>query len=399
MRKFLLLAVLVLGGCTMHMEAETSSPLKPGAAQVQRGAPGSAEAALAPYYARLKGPMPYAGNGPALPAADTVLTHIDFGSCNATFKPIPILSTIAEDKPQLFLYLGDNVYGDAKRGNAALPELRQTYDQLSIDDDFRKLRTSVPFMETWDDHDFGLNDAGGDFAFKQFSQELYRYFWGIPADDPRRSHDGVYYAKTFGVDGKRVQIIMLDTRFFRSGRLEPTDEYGAPGKERYLPSYDPDMTMLGDAQWKWFAEELQKPADIRFVVTSIQALAIDHGWEAWKEMMPQRDKLFEVIRDSKQNGVMLLSGDRHIAAFYKKTGETDYPLYEFTSSALNMSFTDNATEMDSLQLVKAYGPNNFGTILIDWDEHKVTWQIRDEEGRVQRELNIPFSDIGKQAAK
>ena len=75
------------------------------------------------------------------------------------------------------------------------------------------------------------------------------------------------------------------TRFFRSA-LKPTDDFGKPGKERYLPDDDPEKTMLGDAQWAWLWEELQKPADLRLLVSSVQVVSEGHGWEAWKMLPP-----------------------------------------------------------------------------------------------------------------
>ncbi len=58
--------------------------------------------------------------------------------------------------------------------------------------------------------------------------------------------------------GMRVQVILLDMRWFRSP-LKITDQRGAPGKERYLPDPDPTKTMLGETQWAWLADELRKP--------------------------------------------------------------------------------------------------------------------------------------------
>lgn len=55
---------------------------------------------------------------------------------------------------------------------------------------------------------------------------------------------GTYYERSFGPEGQRVQVIMLDTRFFRSA-LTPTDQWNARGRERYIPSEDPKQDMLG----------------------------------------------------------------------------------------------------------------------------------------------------------
>ncbi len=41
-------------------------------------------------------------------------------------------------------------------------------------------------------------------------------FFEVPADDIRRQREGVYWSQVFGPAGKRVQVILLDTRYFRS---------------------------------------------------------------------------------------------------------------------------------------------------------------------------------------
>src|SRR5437764_633783 len=85
----------------------------------------------------------------------------------------------------------------------------------------------------------------------------------IPELAPRRTRAGVYHALVLGPPGRRTQIILLDTRYFRS----PLRPDGGGG---YLPQHDPGATMLGEVQWKWFAEQLRVPADLRLVVSSIQ---------------------------------------------------------------------------------------------------------------------------------
>ena len=77
---------------------------------------------------------------------------------------------------------------------------------------------TCPILATWDDHDLGANDAGGDYPKKDESQKIFLDFFGDPADSPRRHRPGVYDAKVFGPEGKRVQVILLDTRYFRSSR-------------------------------------------------------------------------------------------------------------------------------------------------------------------------------------
>src|SRR5260370_9184452 len=96
--------------------------------------------------------------------------------------------------------------------------------------------------------------------------------------------------------------------------------------------------MLGPVQWAWVAGELRKPAEIRLIVSSTQVLAEGHGWERWGNMPLERQKLLDTIRDSGAKGVVLLSGDRHVGALYHETPRGHCPLYELTSSALDMAY-------------------------------------------------------------
>lgn len=314
-------------------------------------------------------------SGPAaaieLPA-DTVLQRIAFGSCADQNRPQPFWSPILAFKPQLFLMIGDNVYGDVSSG--ALTELRAAYDRLAAIDGFRRLRANVPVLATWDDHDYGANDAGADFPYRAGVTRLFREFWGVPASD----RDGIYDAHMFGPPGRRLQVILLDTRSFRS-ELRPTDRRGAPGKERYLPDPDPAKTMLGAAQWAWLEQQLRQPADLRLIVSSIQVLADGHGYERWGNLPTERRRLIDLIGATRANGVVFVSGDRHIGALYLRIDGAPYPLYEITSSSLNRP-VGASSEVGPHQLGPVYAKENFGVIEIDWQNGGVTLALRDNRG-------------------
>ena len=124
--------------------------------------------------------------------AHTVLTKIAVGSCSNQRVPIPTLRHAVAQRPDLFLYIGDNVYGDAISGDERLPELRESYDTLAHNADFQALRDAVPVLSVWDDHDYGLDDGGADFAAKDTSKQLFLDFWHVPPGDERRRHDGLY---------------------------------------------------------------------------------------------------------------------------------------------------------------------------------------------------------------
>ncbi len=359
-------------------------------------APKSAEDALEPYYRSLPDDFfPHAPKGPVLPAADTVLTRILVGSCLDEEKgESTTLRTIAAQQADLFLMIGDNVYGD-KDGPAninnqpELDELRASFRDLAAREDFKAVRAKFPMMVAWDDHDYGANDAGRGFVFKRLAERIHERFWGLDDKDVG-AYPGTYYARTFGPEGQRTQVIVLDTRFFRSN-LTPTDEWNKKGKERYIPSADPEQDMLGNDQWTWLENRLQDPADVRLIVSSIQVLTTDgHGFEAWSTLPKEQARLYNLVRETEAKGVVFVSGDRHTAFLYKDEAALPYPAFELTASSMNLSFAETTTEMDKAQLGEGYPPENFGAIGIDWAAGTVSLEVKSNTGETVRQATTSF---------
>ena len=359
-------------------------------------APKSAEDALEPYYRSLPDDFfPHAPKGPVLPAADTVLTRILVGSCLDEEKgDSATLRTIAAQQADLFLMVGDNVYGD-KDGPAninnqpELDELRASFRDLAAREDFKAVRAKFPMMVAWDDHDYGANDAGRGFVFKRLAERIHERFWGLDDKDVG-AYPGTYYARTFGPEGQRTQVIVLDTRFFRSN-LTPTDEWNKKGKERYIPSTDPEQDMLGNDQWTWLENRLQDPADVRLIVSSIQVLTTDgHGFEAWSTLPKEQARLYNLVRETEAKGVVFVSGDRHTAFLYKDEAALPYPAYELTASSMNVSFAETTTEMDKAQIGEGYPPENFGAIGIDWAAGTVNLEVKSNTGETVRQATTSF---------
>jgi alkaline phosphatase D len=325
-----------------------------------------------------------------------LITRIAFGSCAAQERPQPIWAAVRAYRPHLFIFAGDNVYGDYRDGKEVpreeqLDGLRHAYALAARIPGLTALRDNVLHLAVWDDHDYGRNDAGAELEFKRESQQLFLDFWKVPADDPRRTREGVYHAQIFGLPDQRVQVILLDTRYFRSA-LKPTDQRDAPGRERFLPDDDPAKTMLGDAQWAWLAEQLRQPADLRLVVSSIQVVAEGHGWERWGNFPRERRRLYDLIRDTGANGVIFLSGDRHIGALYRDGSGAPYPMIDLTSSGLNLAFPGNR-ESGPNRIGGVYGAVNFGTVDIDWWEESVTLALRSLNGEPVRKLTVRFEEL------
>lgn len=330
-------------------------------------------------------------------ALPRTLNRIAFGSCLSEKEDQSIWTTLAAENPDAFIFMGDNIYGDAYRSDPlfsdpTMPKMRSSYNKLAQSTPFANFRAQVPVMPIWDDHDYGANDGGADYLFKDQAKELFLDAWAIPQNDVRRKRDGVYTSQIIGDAGQRVQVIMLDTRSFRT-YLQATDKRNAPGKERYVPLESGAGTMLGDAQWNWLQGELEKPADLRLLVSTIQVIADGHGWEAWRTMPAEREKLYSMITETGANDVVLLSGDRHAGAFYKREGVAPYTLNEFTSSSLNLPASKWRAESGETRIED--GPYRTTTMQFDvnYGVMDIDWEARQAKVRLVSPGNDSFMEM------
>lgn len=337
-------------------------------------------------------------------AEDKPLARIAFGSCAKQDKPQPIWESVIATDPQLFLFLGDNIYGDT----TDMSVLKAKYDLLGQQPGYQKLKQLCPVLATWDDHDYGVNDGGADYPKKKESQQIFLNFFGAAENDPRRTREGVYSAHIFGPPGKRTQIILLDERYFRSP-LKTGFKPGEPGdgyRGKYLPNTDADATMLGEVQWRWLEEQLKVPAELRLIGSSLQLIPDEHGSEAWSNFPRDRKRLFRLLRETKANGVIVLSGDRHLAEVARLPAEhpdgIGYPLYEVTSSSLNAPSGNItkagirfANEINSYRMGLTFFDVNFGNVMIDWEKPDpiVRVQVRDEAGAVVLQQRVTLSQL------
>ena len=320
------------------------------------------------------------------------ISRIAFGSCAHQDQPQPIWDAVVGTEPELFLFIGDNIYGDTED----MGVLRKKWDLLSAQSGYQKLKATCPVLATWDDHDFGANDSGTEYPMKRESQQLFLDFFDEPSGTARRQQEGVYDAKVFGPERQRVQIILLDTRYHRS-TLAKRDERPEPGEGDNGPfgrRLDPTATMLGAAQWQWLEEQLQVPAELRIVASSIQFLPDGHHWEKWGNLPLERQRMFEVIRKTGATGVIFISGDRHSAEISVENSEVGYPLIDVTSSSLNRPSSWH-TEPNALRVGTKYVQENFGTILIDWTtkDPVIRCQVRDIGGKVVLQHRVAVSKL------
>ena len=322
---------------------------------------------------------------------ETVLSRIAFGSCGHQDHDQPVLNTVVAKKPDLFIYLGDNIYGDTKD----MEVLKAKYNKLGSKKEFQNLRANVPTLSVWDDHDYGWNDAGKEYEFKGRSKDVFMEFWNVSANSLRREHPGIYGSHYFTDKNRTVQIILLDTRTFRDllKRNPGNLPEGSTFKNAYQPDPVPEKTLLGEQQWKWLLAELKKPADLRVICSSIQFGHEYNGHESWTNLPLEQQKMVQTIRDAKANGVVFISGDVHWGEISKREFEGVYPLYDVTASGLTMDWHN--TEPNKFRVGEVWRKNHFGMIEIDWsaEDPEVNMQIIDVDGEVRNSHSVPLSGL------
>ncbi|HET7727664.1 MAG TPA: alkaline phosphatase D family protein [Candidatus Limnocylindrales bacterium] len=266
------------------------------------------------------------------------------------------LEDVAALEPDVMVWLGDNVYADRMAVLGDIQGMRGLYRQLGENERFRAIARDAEVMATWDDHDYGRNDAGAEWVFKDAARREFLDFWGDGAADARAHQPGVYSSQTYGFGHQSVQIILLDNRYNR-------DPYGD----------ESDRTILGAEQWLWLRERLQEPATIRIIGSGIQVVNDYSQWESWGDMPAERERLYELIRELDVPGVILVSGDMHHAELSRHPNDAaafGYPTYDLTASGLDQQ------EAEELPNPSRIGPilntdRKFGSVVIEWDEDPV----------------------------
>lgn len=313
---------------------------------------------------------------PAQVSAQTAQTAarpmlLAFGSCLRQQAPQPVWNTLHTLAPDALVLGGDNVYSDT--GSYLLrPEparIAKAYAELAANPEWAALRARLPLYATWDDHDYGRNDAGAEYPHKVASKGFFMEFFRVPADAAMRSRDGVYDAHWLAHDGRRIQLLLLDTRSFRSPLVSAPPDAACP-RMRWGRNEAPDATLLGAAQWAWLAGRLAEPADLHLVVSSIQVIPDAHCYEKWANFPRERERLLSML-DGASAPVLILSGDRHLGEISRLPANAarHWPLLELTSSGLNSArVSTDAPEPNAYRALPTnVREDNFATIGIAWD--------------------------------
>lgn len=279
---------------------------------------------------------------------DTLI--IAFGSCNDEDKDQPLWNDIMQDQPDLWIWLGDNIYGDTDD----MKVMAKKYSKQNNNPAYKKLVQQTRINGVWDDHDYGVNDGGKEYAQKAASQQLLLDFLNVPNDDPRRQREGTYSAEQLVCGSQKVKIFYLDTRYFRDAISRPTGTY--------LPNFE--GTMLGLDQWAWLEEEFRNSdADLHVLVSSIQVIAEDHKWEKWSNFPNERKRLLDLLAKYNNEKTIILSGDRHVAEI-SRLKWNGVSIVDVTSSSLTNKISKKRPEFNQHRIpgTDLEFENNYGVL-------------------------------------
>ena len=207
---------------------------------------------------------------------------------------------------------------------------------------------------------------------------MFLNFWNVDENDPRNYREGLYFKKVKNIDGAEIEIIALDTRYFRS-KLNGK-------KNAYKPDINPQATILGKDQWDWFQSSItNSTAKAIIILSSIQVLATDHPYEKWANFPLERSKLISLLSEAAQDKVIIVvSGDRHRSGIYQNKD-----FIEITASSLNKAASQNI-ETDPLLVGETYPIKNYGILDIRPSSNEITVSLFDQDGS---RLNSKTIDI------
>ncbi len=234
-----------------------------------------------------------------------------------------MMEVLAQAKPDAMLWLGDNTYTREADWNTRTGILHRYSHTRSLPQ-LQPLLASTHHYATWDDHDYGPNDADRSYWGKAMTSEIFSAFF--PSMNTGLAGPG---SKTSTFMWGDAQVFLLDDRWFR-----------APNDDK-----DPNRDYFGQVQLQWLKDALTgSRARFKIIANGGQLLnpvfeiAGDNGRKIELETLArypaERERFLKVLQESGASGIILLSGDRHHTSFQKMDRPGTYPLYELTASSL-----------------------------------------------------------------
>ncbi|MBK8338656.1 MAG: alkaline phosphatase family protein [Flavobacteriales bacterium] len=227
-----------------------------------------------------------------------------------------IFDAIAAKKPDLMLWLGDNIYlREPDWGCGPVSCIATPHRSLP---EIQHLLRSTANYAIWDDHDFGPNDGDGSFVNAPFAKEAFDLFWPNPGCGIPEAPRGI----TTAFSHADVDFFLLDDRTFR---VPPDVVTSTP-------------TLLGDAQQDWLIRALKySDASFKLVAMGGQFLSTASVFENYATFPAERQRLIDRISQEGITGVVFLTGDRHFTELSHLFLPNGAWVLDLTSSPLTSS--------------------------------------------------------------
>jgi len=285
-----------------------------------------------------------------------------------------IFQSIAAKNPDLMLWMGDNVY--YREVDWATPQtMARRYADTRRTPALQSLLGHTHHYATWDDHDYGPNNSDRSYRQKGASLRIFKRYWANP-NYGRPDVPGVFGKFEWG----DVDVFLLDDRYHRS----PTSAPRAKKK-----------TMWGEEQRRWLIDALTtSEAPFKLVVNGGQVITEQAQYETMARFPHEQSLLLEALQERKIEGVVFLSGDRHITELLRRHPKGFYPIYEFTNSPLTAGAgTDPGTpnRVDGTLVEE----RNFGTLTVTGPrkDRELILRTFDVEGKLLWKRTIQAQDL------
>lgn len=249
-----------------------------------------------------------------------------FGSCSYVNEPVAdrpgnpyggdyiIFKTMAQVKPDLMLWGGDNIYLRPVDWGSRSGYMHRYTHTRSLPE-IQELLAICPQLAIWDDHDFGPNDSNGSYFLKPVAHETFRLFWPNPDMVTFQGEPSICtHLEYNGID-----FFTLDDRSFRTQILSDTSRRQIFGKE----------------QLEWLINNLKfSQSPFKMVMVGGQMINDAKVAENFANYPEERQYLLNRIREENIKGVVFLTGDRHHSEISKITLENGVEIFDITSSPL-----------------------------------------------------------------
>ena len=283
-----------------------------------------------------------------------------------------IFDVIANERPEFFLWMGDNVYLREPDYDSRIGIIKR-YNHVKQLPELQKLWRSTHHYAIWDDHDFGPNDSDRSYLLKNDALDAFKLFWANPSYGLTGDKDGICSSFKWN----DCEFFLLDNRYFRS-----------PNKRKYT-----DHTILGKEQLEWLLDALSySKASFKFVVIGGQVVNDAAVWENYANThAKERTYLLESIQKEGIKNVIFLDGDRHHTELSMLSDDKSPVIYDLTVSPLTSGAHDALDEPNSYRVKGTHvAERNYGLIEVSGKRTQRVLKIiiKDKEGSVLWEQTI-----------